>query len=54
MIESRQFSHSGIWFNTQQGIKAALRQQYMRTQRTKSLFQVLKKLSMWENVASGP
>jgi hypothetical protein len=54
MIEIRQFSHSRIWLNTQQAIQAALRQQYMRAQRTKSSFQIKKKLSMWENVASGP
>jgi hypothetical protein len=51
---NRQFSHSGIWFNMQQVIQAALRKQYTRAQRTKSLFQILNKLSMWENVASGP
>jgi hypothetical protein len=38
----------------QQAIQAALRQQYMRAQRTKSSFQILKKPSMWKNFASGP
>jgi hypothetical protein len=43
MTVIRQFSHSGIWFNMQQPIQAALRQQYTRAQRTKSSFQIKKK-----------
>jgi hypothetical protein len=32
--------------------QAAVRKQYTHAQSTKSSFQILKKLSMWENVAS--
>jgi hypothetical protein len=35
-------------------IQVALRKEYMRAQRTKLSFQIFKKRSMWENVASGP
>jgi hypothetical protein len=35
-------------------VVCGLRKQYMRAQLTKSSFQILRILSMWENVASGP